>query len=178
MARHPAMSVCSSHCFSAAGTPMTHRFQLSASSSNRSPFPLSLPCCLCLYRPLNRGISPSISREIDCTVGQQTLDLDPFCAHFHSEEARRQTVGTGTLQRERIAYTTHSTDAVYRYRRNGVVCLCVCQDRDHSPQTRLNHKRVGLRSGLASKHARRCSAPAVWNSLPKTVVNSESVAVF
>ena len=93
MARHPAMSVCSSHCFSAAGTPMTHRFQLSASSSNRSHFPLSLPCCLCLYRPLNRGISPSISREIDCTVGQQTLDLDPFCAHFHSEEARRQTAG-------------------------------------------------------------------------------------
>jgi len=24
----------------------------------------------------------------------------------------------------------------------------------------------------------RCSAPAVWNALPKTVVNSDSVAVF
>jgi len=26
--------------------------------------------------------------------------------------------------------------------------------------------------------ARECSAPAVWNSLPKTVVNSDSVTVF
>ena len=28
------------------------------------------------------------------------------------------------------------------------------------------------------KSAFRCSAPAVWNSLPKTVLNSDSVAVF
>jgi len=27
-------------------------------------------------------------------------------------------------------------------------------------------------------HAFRCSAPAVWNSLPKTVLSSDSVAVF
>ena len=29
-----------------------------------------------------------------------------------------------------------------------------------------------------AKRAYRCSAPAVWNSRPKTVVNSDSVAVF
>ena len=29
-----------------------------------------------------------------------------------------------------------------------------------------------------AKRAYRCSAPAVWNSLPKTVLNSDSVAVF
>ena len=31
---------------------------------------------------------------------------------------------------------------------------------------------------LFAKHAFQCSAPAVWNSLPKTVLNSDSVAVF
>jgi len=29
-----------------------------------------------------------------------------------------------------------------------------------------------------AKRAFRCSAPAVWNSLPKTVLSSDSVAVF
>ena len=29
-----------------------------------------------------------------------------------------------------------------------------------------------------AKRAYRCSAPAVWNPLPKTVVNSDSVIVF
>jgi len=29
-----------------------------------------------------------------------------------------------------------------------------------------------------AKHAFRCSTPAVWNSLPQTVLSSDSVAVF
>ena len=34
------------------------------------------------------------------------------------------------------------------------------------------------RQHLHAKRAFRCSAPAVWNSLPKTVLSGDSVAVF
>ena len=37
-------------------------------------------------------------------------------------------------------------------------------------------EKEGSKSGM--KRAFRCCAPAVWNSLPKTVLNSDSVAVL
>ena len=53
-------------------------------------------------------------------------------------------------------------------------------DQDHvhnlrSATTSLSQS--SSRTTLA-KHAFRCSAPSVWNSLPRTVVDSDSIAVF
>ena len=41
----------------------------------------------------------------------------------------------------------------------------------------MNWSQQCLNDNIA-KHAFRCSAPAVWNSLPQTVLSSDSVAVF
>jgi len=53
------------------------------------------------------------------------------------------------------------------------------QDRKQSHNLRSTTR--ALRQPITTtfaKRAFRCSAPAVWNSLPKTVLNSDSLAVF
>jgi len=54
------------------------------------------------------------------------------------------------------------------------------QDREHSHNLRSTTTTLCQPSTTTTfaKRAYRCSAPAVWNSLPKTVVNSHSVTVF
>ena len=51
--------------------------------------------------------------------------------------------------------------------------------RESNPDTvtHPSNNRTQRRLTLANR-AFRCSAPAVWNSLPKTVVDSDSIAVF
>jgi len=54
------------------------------------------------------------------------------------------------------------------------------RDRDHVHNLRsttMSLSQPSSRTTLANR-AFRCSAPAVWNSLPKTVVDSDSIAVF
>jgi len=54
------------------------------------------------------------------------------------------------------------------------------QDQQHSRNLRSTTTALCQPSTTTTfvKHPCRCSAPAVWNSLPKTSVNSDSVAVF
>jgi len=54
------------------------------------------------------------------------------------------------------------------------------QDREHGHNLRSTTTTLCQPFTMATfaKGAFRCSAPAVWNSLPKTVLNSDSVAVF
>ena len=54
------------------------------------------------------------------------------------------------------------------------------RDRDHVHNLRsatMSLSQPSSRTTLSNR-AFRCSAPAVWNSLPKTVVGSDSIAVF
>jgi len=54
------------------------------------------------------------------------------------------------------------------------------QDREHERNLRSTITALcqPFTTTTFAKRAFRCSAPAVWNSLPKTVVSSDSVAVF
>ena len=54
------------------------------------------------------------------------------------------------------------------------------QDREHGRNLRSTTTTLcqPFTTTIFAKHAFRCSAPAVWNSLPKTVISSDSVAVF
>ena len=54
------------------------------------------------------------------------------------------------------------------------------QDREHGRNLRSTTTTLCQPSTTTTfaKHPYRCSAPAVWNSLPNTVVNGDSVAVF
>jgi len=54
------------------------------------------------------------------------------------------------------------------------------QDREHGHNLRSTTTTLcqPFTTTTFAKRAFRCSAPAVWNSLPKTVLNSDSVAVF
>jgi len=65
-------------------------------------------------------------------------------------------------------------DAVVAYLRRPI------QDRQHSHNLRSTTTTLCQPSTTTTfaKRAYRCSAPAVWNSLPQTVVNSDSVTVF
>ena len=56
------------------------------------------------------------------------------------------------------------------------------QDRQHTqPQPSIGHYDAVSTfhdDDFCEARLYRCSAPAVWNSLPKTVINSDSVTVF
>ena len=54
------------------------------------------------------------------------------------------------------------------------------QDREHGRNVRSTTTTLcqPFTTTTFAKRAFRCSAPAVWNSLPKTVLSSNSVAVF
>jgi len=54
------------------------------------------------------------------------------------------------------------------------------QDREHGRDLRLTTTTLCQPSTTTTfaKRAYQCSPPTVWNSLPKTVVNSDSVTVF
>jgi len=54
------------------------------------------------------------------------------------------------------------------------------QDREHGHNLRSTTTalRQPFTTTIFAKRAFRCSAPAVWNSLPKIVLNSDSLAVF
>ena len=54
------------------------------------------------------------------------------------------------------------------------------QDREHGHNLRSTTTTLCRRftTTTFAKRAFRCSAPALWNSLPKTVLNRDSVAVF
>jgi len=52
------------------------------------------------------------------------------------------------------------------------------QEHGHNLRSTTMALRQPFTTTTFAKHAFRCSAPAVWNSLPKTVLNSNSLAVF
>jgi len=75
--------------------------------------------------------------------------------------------GTGNIEPQMCLH--QGTLLMWIYQRIFYLCLCLNQYDSHV-STKL--------SSLCGHHAFRCSAPAVWNSLPKTVVDSDSIAVF
>jgi len=60
---------------------------------------------------------------------------------------------------------------------------CICKQTTPASQPAIDHYSAlstfhNDKSTTFEKRAFRCSTPGVWNSLPKTVLSSDSVAVF
>ena len=99
------------------------------------------------------------------------MDCSQYTAPFRASQTVGNVYLTSCSLPTYTPSTLHSRTQAYTY---------MIRDRDHVHNLRsatMSLSQPSFRTTLANS-AFRCSAPAVWNSLPKTVVDSDSVAVF
>jgi len=116
------------------------------------------------------------------TVSYKLIGFSSSCTTSHSRVNNGHIYRHDTVPCNADVYSnsnvTKSPQHATRCRRTSVARLMQYREHGHHLRSTTTTLCQPFTTTTFAKCAFRCSAPAVWNSLPKTVLNSDSVAVF